>query len=132
MSPARLNPKSKACRNPDWEFNAASANESLITVIDIGPAYLADLATKVDFAKIRAANIGIGYDALHGSGAGYLDRVLIDNGIPVTALHVDRDVYFGGHHPEPAEEQMAGLKAVMQKNGLRSVSRPTAMRIDSA
>jgi phosphoglucomutase len=88
-------------------------------MVDIGPAYLADLATKVDFAKIRAANIGIGYDALHGSGAGYLDRVLADNGISATALHVDRDVYFGGHHPEPAEEQMAELKKVMLKNNLR-------------
>jgi phosphoglucomutase len=102
-----------------WEFDPGSANESLITMIDIGPAYLADLATKVDFVKIRAAKMGIGYDALNGSGAGYLDRVLIDNGIPVTALHVNRDVYFGGQHPEPAEEQMADLKLLMQKNGLR-------------
>ena len=102
----------------NWEFNPATAKESLITLVDIGPAYLADLATKVDFAKIRAANIGIGYDALHGSGAGYLDRVLANNKIPVTALHVDRDVYFGGLHPEPGEEQMAELKLVMQKNNL--------------
>jgi phosphoglucomutase len=102
-----------------WEFDTGSANESLITMVDIGPAYLADLATKVDFAKIRTANIGIGYDALHGSGAGYLDRVLADNGISAMVLHVDRDVYFGGLHPEPAEEQMAGLKRVMLKNNLR-------------
>ena len=103
----------------DWQFNAGSAKDALITMVDIGPAYLADLATKVDFAKIRAAKMGIGYDALHGSGAGYLDRVLIDNKIPVTALHIDRDVYFGGHHPEPAEEQMSGLKSVMLANHLR-------------
>jgi phosphoglucomutase len=74
-------------------------------MVDIGPEYLADLATKVDFAKIRASKIGIGYDALHGSGAGYLDRVLADQGIPAATLHVDRDVYFGGHHPEPAENR---------------------------
>jgi phosphoglucomutase len=102
-----------------WEFNASTANESLITMVDIGPAYLADLATKVDFPKIRAAKIGIGYDALHGSGAGYLDRVLPDNGIAATSIHVNRDVYFGGHHPEPAEEQMADLKSVMLKDNLR-------------
>ena len=101
-----------------WEFKPGSGNSALIKMVDIGPAYLADLATKVNFAKIRDSKIGIGYDALHGSGAGYLDRVLADNNIPVTALHVNRDVYFGGHHPEPAEEQMAGLKEVMLKNGL--------------
>ena len=109
----------ESLQKSSWEFNTGSANESLITMVDIGPAYLADLATKVDFAKIRAANIGIGYDALHGSGAGYLDRVLADNGISAMALHVDRDVYFGGHHPEPAEEQMAELKKVMLNNNLR-------------
>jgi len=101
----------------DWQFTAAP-NEQLITPVDIGPAYLSNLATKVDFAKIRDAKLGIAYDALHGSGAGYLDRVLADNQIPFTSLHVDRDVYFGGHHPEPAEEQMSSLKALMLKNSL--------------
>ncbi len=46
------------------------------------------------------------YDTLHGCGAGYLDRVLLDAGIPAVVLHTDRDVYFGGHHPEPADEQL--------------------------
>jgi phosphoglucomutase len=102
-----------------WLFAPNSARAELITMVDIGPAYLTDLATKVDFAKIRAAKLGIGYDALHGSGAGYLDRVLADNGVPAIALHVDRDVYFAGQHPEPAEEQMAELKQVMLKNSLQ-------------
>src|SRR5215472_18646656 len=57
----------------NWTFTG-KPNESLITPIDLGPAYLRDLANKVDFKKIRDANLSIGYDALHGSGAGYLDR----------------------------------------------------------
>jgi alpha-D-glucose phosphate-specific phosphoglucomutase len=101
-----------------WTF-AAQPNESLISPIDLGPAYLRDLATKVDFKKIRDANISIGYDALHGSGAGYLDRILKENNIPAMVLHTDRDVFFGGHHPEPAETQMSELKVVMKKNGLK-------------
>jgi len=98
----------------NWEFSAPP-NDSLRSPIDIGPAYLKDLATKVDFAKIRDAKIGIGYDALHGSGAGYLDRALEEHGIQAVMLHTDRDVYFGGHHPEPAEEQMAELKTVVER-----------------
>ena len=101
----------------NWEFSAPP-NDSLRSPIDIGPAYLKDLATKVDFAKIRDAKIGIGYDALHGSGAGYLDRALEEHGIQAVMLHTDRDVYFGGHHPEPAEEQMAELKTVMKQKSL--------------
>src|SRR5207247_4426731 len=30
-----------------------------------------------------------------------------------------RDVYFGGHHPEPAGEQLGELKIAMQKNSLK-------------
>jgi phosphoglucomutase len=55
---------------------------------------------------------------LHGSGAGYLDGFLKQEDIPVTAIHVNRDVYFGGHHPEPADEQLSDLKTVMKNNGL--------------
>ena len=102
----------------NWEFTA-KPNESLIDKVDIGPAYLHDLATKVDFKKIRDANLGLAYDALHGSGAGYLDGVLRQENIPAMVLHTNRDVYFGGHHPEPADEQLGELKIVMKKNGLK-------------
>jgi len=94
-------------------------NDALIETVDIRPSYLRDLATKVDLTKIRSANLRIGYDALHGSGAGCLDTVLRDHGIAVVALHTNRDVYFGGHHPEPAADQLAELKDVMQRENLR-------------
>jgi phosphoglucomutase len=101
-----------------WSFTA-KPNDSLIESVDIGTPYLRDLATKVDLGKIRKAAISIGYDALHGSGAGYLDRILRENQISATLLHTNRDVYFGGHHPEPADEQLGELKTVMQKSGLK-------------
>jgi phosphoglucomutase len=101
----------------NWTFTV-QPDESLIESIDIGPAYLSDLATKVDLKKIRDANLALAYDALHGSGSGYLDGALRNAGIPVTALHTNRDVYFGGHHPEPADEQLGELKLLMKKNAL--------------
>src|SRR5262247_80152 len=79
----------------NWEFDA-KPNEKLIEKVDIGPAYLRDLATKVDFKKIRDANISLAYDALHGSGAGYLDAILQQEHVLATVLHTNRDVYFGG------------------------------------
>ena len=102
----------------NWEFTA-KPNESLIESVDIAPAYLRDLATKVDLKKIREANISLAYDALHGSGGGYLDGLLRQENIPVMVLHTNRDVYFGGHHPEPADEQLGELKIVMKKNSLK-------------
>ncbi len=102
----------------NWVFTAKPHDE-LIESVDIGTPYLRDLATKVDLKKIRAANLSIGYDALHGSGAGYLDRILQESGIPAMVLHTNRDVYFGGHHPEPADEQLGELRLVMKKNWLK-------------
>src|SRR5437870_6864029 len=102
----------------NWDFSA-KPNDALIETVDIGPAYLRDLATKVDLKKIREANLSFAYDALHGSGAGYLDGLLRRENISVMSLHETRDVYFGGHHPEPADEQLGELKAVMKHNRLK-------------
>jgi phosphoglucomutase len=102
----------------NWNF-ADNSNDALIETTDIRPAYLRDLATKVDLKKIRDANLSIAYDALHGSGAGYLDGLLREENIPLMVLHTNRDVYFGGHHPEPADEQLGELKVVMKKNWLK-------------
>jgi len=102
----------------NWEF-IGKPNESLIESVDIGPAYLRDLATKADLRKIREAKLTLGYDAMYGSGSGYLDRLLRDNEIPASILHTERDVYFGGHHPEPADEQLAELKKIMAEQKLR-------------
>jgi phosphoglucomutase len=102
----------------NWEFNARP-NDSLVERVNIGPAYLRDLATKVDVKKIRDASLPLAYDALHGSGAGFLDGLLDQEHIPAMVLHTNRDVYFGGHHPEPAEEQLGELKRVMKKNWIK-------------
>jgi phosphoglucomutase len=110
--------KIEQLQSENWTFTA-KPNDALIESIDIGPAYLRELAAKADLKKIRDANLPLAYDALHGSGAGYLDRVLSENAIAAMTLHTNRDVYFGGHHPEPADEQLGELKVVMKKNGLK-------------
>jgi phosphoglucomutase len=102
----------------NWEFTA-KPQDKLIEHVDIRPAYLRDLSTKVDFKKIREARLRLAYDALHGSGAGFLDEILRMENIPSTVLHINRDVYFGGHHPEPAEEQLGELQALMRNSGIR-------------
>src|SRR3954469_23456 len=42
----------EALQKSNWEFSAPP-NDSLMSPVDIGPAYLKDLASKVDFPKIR-------------------------------------------------------------------------------
>jgi len=96
-------------QSENWTF-AAAPDPARIQIIDIRDEYLADLAAKVDLEAIRKSGIRIGYDALHGVGAGYLDHLLTEHGMNPYVLHAARDVYFGGGHPEPDAEMLGGLR----------------------
>jgi len=85
---------------------------------DARPAYLDDLKTKIRFDVIGAANGRYAYDALWGTGRGYLDKCLRDQGLEVETLHDWRDVTFGGRSPEPGEDHLDELKAAVTGNGL--------------
>jgi alpha-D-glucose phosphate-specific phosphoglucomutase len=86
-----------------------------IETIDPRSAYLARLGEIVNFASLRAAKLKIACDFLHGCGAGYLDRVLADQGVEVIAIRADRDVLFGGHGPDVSAANLAPLgKALLE------------------
>lgn len=85
---------------------------------DARPDYLDDLKTKIDFDLIAKANGKYAYDALWGTGRGYLDKVLRDIGLEVQTLHDWRDVTFEGMSPEPGEKQLEGLVEKVKSNNL--------------
>ncbi len=80
--------------------------ESLSVVDD----YLNDLGTKIDLGAIASAGLRIAYDPLWDTGRGYLDKMLTDAGCDVVMIHDYRDVYFGGHSPEPNAEYLHELR----------------------
>lgn len=100
--------------------NKATANDKAggeIVEFDPRPAYLDDLKTKVRFDVIAAAKGRYAYDAIYGTGRGYLDKSLRDHGLEVETLHDWRDVIFGGQPPEPGEQHLDELKTkVTSKN----------------
>jgi phosphoglucomutase len=77
--------------------------------------YLKRIAELVRFEKIAEGKIKIVYDALHGCGAGYLDRVLADHGIAATTIRANRDVLFDGSGPDVSEENLAPLRQAIAK-----------------
>jgi len=79
--------------------------------------YLERLAELVNFAAIREARLKIVCDPLHGCGAGYLDRVLADQGIPATAIRTNRDVLFDGTGPDVSETNLAPLRQAVRERG---------------
>ena len=54
---------------------------------------------------------------MYGPARGYLDRLLEEAGCEVTLLHGARDVTFGGHPPEPAEEYLGELIGTVREQG---------------
>ena len=80
--------------------------ESLSLVND----YANDLAAKIDLSVIASAGLRVAYDPLWGTGRGYLDKILTDAGCDVVMIHDYRDVYFGGHSPEPAAEYLHEMR----------------------
>jgi phosphoglucomutase len=67
------------------------------------------LGELVRFDAIAASKMKFAYDALHGCGAGWLDRALEQHGIPVHAIRTKRDVLFDGSGPDPSEENLKPL-----------------------
>ncbi|MBZ5699822.1 MAG: phosphoglucomutase/phosphomannomutase family protein [Acidobacteriia bacterium] len=94
----------------------AKACDDVFEKIDPKGFYLERLAQLVNFKAIRDAKLSVVTDALHGCGAGYLDRALITHGVTVQAMRTDRDVLFDGSGPDVSEENLRPLRdAVLAK-----------------
>jgi phosphomannomutase len=76
-------------------------------VVNLRENYLKRIQELVRFEALRKGNCKFVVDALHGCGAGYLDRVMADHGVTVRALRTERDTLFDGtgcfgRKPRPA------------------------------
>ncbi len=78
--------------------------------IDVRDDYFAQLAKVVRFDVIRKAKGNFICDAVHGCGAGWLDRVLTVHDIAASAIRTNRDVLFEGTGPDPSEENLSPLR----------------------
>lgn len=78
--------------------------------IDARGPYFEQLEKMVRFDVLARAKGEFVCDALHGCGAGWLDRILAANEISATMIRTDRDVLFDGAGPHPSEQNLAPLK----------------------
>lgn len=80
--------------------------------IDPRESYFDQLERMVRFDVLeRGKKMGtLACDALHGCGAGWLDRILATHGTPAAMIRSNRDVLFDGSGPDPSEENLAPLK----------------------
>ena len=94
----------------------AKPNDSPFEKIDPRDEYLERLTQLVNFQSFRDAKLRMVTDALHGCGAGYLDRALQAHGVSVQALRTNRDVLFDGAGPDVSEENLQQLREAVLAN----------------
>jgi len=91
--------------------------------IDPRDPYFEQLRRMIRFDVLRQAKGSFVCDAVHGCGAGWLDRILTENGVAITSIRAERDVLFEGTGPDPSEENLVPLKkAVAEKKALAGLA----------
>ena len=88
-------------------------------LVSLKADYLKRLDELVRFDVLRKAKLRVVVDALHGAGAGYLDKALSDHGVSVEARRTNRDCLFGGGGPDVSQENLASLGKVVRDTGAK-------------
>lgn len=98
-----------------WEFKAAVIGTFKCKTIDPQPDYFKQIKKLIDFKTIKKAKLKIAVELMYGTGRGYLDTLLEDDGgAKVIRFHEVPNPLFGGHHPEPNAEGMAAVSALVR------------------
>src|SRR6185503_1460434 len=98
-----------------WSFKAAVIGTFQCKTIDPQPDYFKQIKKLIDFGTIRKAKMKIAVELMYGTGRGYLDTLLEDDGgAKVTTFHNELNPLFGGHHPEPNAEGMHEVSAFVR------------------
>ncbi len=100
---------------PDYN---PSPRKDLINPLDPWEAYLDDLRKLVDFDRAGRAGSCV-FDAMHGCGAGWTDRVLTLAGVATTTLRGEYNPGFGGVGPEPVPDRLGKLMERVTATGAR-------------
>jgi phosphoglucomutase len=111
----------RAAANRD-ESNAEDI-EGQFEPVETRAAYFDQLRRMVRFDVLQKLEGSFVFDAMHGCGAGWLDRILTDHRINHTAIRTKRDVLFDGTGPDPSEENLSSLKsAVLEKKAVAGLA----------
>ena len=96
---------------------AHSSKDGKGETVNLRDAYLKRIGELVRFDVLRKGKAKFVVDALHGCGAGYLDKALTDHGVSIQALRTNRDCLFEGTGPDVSEENLAPLRKAVLDSG---------------
>jgi phosphoglucomutase len=96
---------SKNTKIPELSYDQA-VEKGLVVPIDPKEDYFKRIREIVRFDVLKKARLRIVIDLMHGNGSGYLDVLLQEAGVNLKILNNNRDPLFGGHRPEPGNEEL--------------------------
>ena len=113
---------------------AEGVKSGLVEYFDPEPLYLENLGRLVDLDHIRQAGLRVVVDSMHGSGGGYLAKLVSGGTTSAVELRGERNPSFPGMvQPEPLPQNLAGLIAEMAESNVPTwASRRTATPTVSA
>ena len=106
--PATQEITDKLMENLGKEFSSGCVPKEFM-YDDFSKEYFEHIEKLVDFDLIRTLKQNIVFDGLYAASIGYFDKLLKDNGIKFSSLHMEHDVNFGGGMPEPKPKYLKAL-----------------------
>ncbi|GBD11074.1 Phosphoglucomutase [bacterium HR23] len=91
--------------------------QGLLRLVDPIPPYDQQVARRVDLALVRSAGLTVVVDAMHGTGAGYIPRLLAGGTTRILEIRGERNPLFPGmHNPEPIAPNLAPLSQAVRQH----------------
>lgn len=87
--------------------------EGSVVEADLKGPFLAKVRTLVDPVRLTASPVWVVIDSMYGSAQGYVSQLLTEYGVPYVQIRGRRNLLFGGKKPEPLEENLIPLRAVI-------------------
>ena len=91
-------------------------SRGLLEYLDPEPVYLGHLAALVDLGAIRRAGLKVVVDPMHGSGAGYFEKLLSGEATRVVEIRSEPNPAFPGmSQPEPVARNLERLRSSVRR-----------------
>jgi len=81
-------------------------DKGLLKMDNIIPDQIDFISKYVDMKRIKMSDFKVLVDSMYGAGGRYLEGLLSGSRCKVKTIHAERDVNFGGIHPEPIEQNL--------------------------
>ena len=98
--------------------SGSAAGQASNTVFNVMGPYIEQLHRVIDVAPIKSQTLKVVVDAMHGSGAGVIQKMLVGGTIEVTEIRSDCNPNFPCmSQPEPIEQNLKPLAAAVREMG---------------